>query len=97
MKTGNSKTNKSHILRLNLVGKLDLKSLNKNIALAKLSIYYTWENIKSACNNNRFKIPAPIWNDEFDLPYGLYSTSDVQDYFENVIKKHETIADNSPL
>ena len=45
MKTENSKTDKSHIFRLILSGKLDLKIPNKNFAIANLSIYYTWKNI----------------------------------------------------
>ena len=65
--------------------------------MANLSIYYTWKNIKSAYNNNEFKISAPAWNDKFDLLDGSYSVSDIQDYFEYIIKKkHETIA-NNPL
>ena len=44
------------------------------------------KKIKSANNNNKFKISAPTWNDEFDLPEGSYSVSDIQDYFEYVIK-----------
>ena len=67
------------------------------MALANLRIYYTWKSIKSAYNNNRFKISAPTWNDEFDLPDGSYSISDIQDYFEYIIKKHETIANNPPI
>ena len=67
------------------------------MALANLSIYYTWENIKSEYNNTRFKIHAPTWNDEFNLPNGSYPFSDIQDYFEYIIKKHETIADNPPV
>ena len=70
---------------------------NKNRALTYLSIYYIWKNIKSEYNNNKFKIFAPIWNDEFNLPDEPYSVSDVQDYFEYIIKKHETIADNPPV
>ena len=62
--------------------------------LVNLSIYYTWKNIKSQYNNNKFKISAPVWNDEFDLPDGAYSISDNQDYFEFIIKKHETLAEN---
>ena len=62
-----------------------------------MSIYYTWKNIKSGYNNSKFKISAPTWNDTFDLPDGFYSVSDIQDYFEYIIKKHETIADNSPV
>ena len=78
MNTENSKTNKSHRFRLSLVDKLNLKDPNKNMALANLSIYYTWKNIKSACNN-KFKISAPAWNDEFDLPDDSYSIADIQD------------------
>ena len=77
--------------------KLNLKNPNKNIALANLSIYYTWENIKPEYSNNKLKISAPTWNDEFNLPGGFYSVSDIQDYFEYTIKKHQTIADNPPI
>ena len=45
------------------------------MALANLSIYYTWKNIKSEYNNNKFKISAPTWNETFDLPDGSYSIS----------------------
>ena len=57
------------------------------MALAKLNICGIWINIKSAYNNSIFKISAPTWDDEFDLPDGSYSVSDIQDYFEYVIKK----------
>ena len=77
--------------------KLNLKNPNKNMVLANLSIYYTWKNIKSECNNNKSKIHAPTWNDEFNLPDGSYSVSDIQHYFEYIIKKHERIADNPPV
>ena len=73
---------------------MNLKNPNKNMALANLSIYYTWKNVKSEYNNNKFKIFAPTSNYEFNLPDGSYSVSDIQDYFEYIIKKHETIADN---
>ena len=53
--------------------KLNLKNLNKNMTLANLSIYYTWKNMKTEYNNNKFKISAPTWNDEFNLPDGTYS------------------------
>ena len=64
--------------------------------LANLSIYYTWKNIKYEYNNNKFKISAPTWNDKFDLPDGSYSVSDIQDYFEYIIKRHDTIAETNP-
>ena len=67
------------------------------MVLANLSIYYTWKNIKSEYNNNKFKISAPTWNDTFDLPDGSYSIADIQDYFEFIIKKHETLTDNQPV
>ena len=38
-----------------------------------------------------------MWNDKFELPDGLYSVSDIQDYFEYIIKKLETETDNSPI
>ena len=64
------------------------------MALANLSIYYTWKNIKSAYKNNKFKISAPTWSDEIDLPDGSYAIVDIQDYFKYITKKHETITDN---
>ena len=97
LNTKNSKTNKHHRFKLSLVDKLNLKDSNKNMVLANLSIYYTWKNIKSADNNHKSKISAPTWNDEFDLPDGSYSIADIQDYFEFIIKKHETLAENPPV
>ena len=97
MNTENSKTNEPHKFRLDLTDKLNLKISNKNMALANLSIYYTWKNIKSEYNNNKFKISAPTWNDTFNLPDGSCSISDIQDYFEFIIKKHETLTENSPV
>ena len=67
------------------------------MALANLSIYYTWKNTKSEYNNNKFKISAPTWNDTFDLPDGSYSIADTQDNSEFIIKKHETLTENSPV
>ena len=48
------------------------------MALANLSIYYTWKNFKSAYSSNKFKTSAPTWNDKFDLPDGSYSISYIQ-------------------
>ena len=69
----------------------------QNIALGNLSISYTWKNIKSAYNNNKFKISASTQNDIFDLPDGSYSIADIQDYFEFITKKHENLTENPPL
>ena len=82
---------------LKLTDKLDLRFREKVIALSNLSIYYTWKNIKSSCNNNKFKIPAPTWNDEFKLPDGSFSVSDVQDYFKFILKKHKENIDKPPV
>ena len=95
----NSKTNKANIFACQFTDKLNLKNLNKNIALANLSIYYTWKNIKSEYNNSNFKISAPTWNDGFNLPNRSYSVFDIQDCFKYIIKKHKTIrdTDNPPV
>ena len=87
MNSENSKTSKPHILKLKLTDKLDLRLDKKVIAWSNLSIYYTWNNIKSSYNNNKFKISAPTWNEEFTLPDGSYSVSDIQDYFEYISEK----------
>ena len=67
------------------------------MALANLNVYYTWKNINSECSNNEFNILAPTQNDTFDLPDGPYFIADIQDYFEFIIKKHETLAKNPPV
>ena len=78
MNTENSKTSEPHRFKLDLTNKLNLKSQNKNIALANLSIYCTSKNINSEYNNNKFKISAPTWNDTYDLPDGSYSIKDMK-------------------
>ena len=98
MNTKNSKTNESNKFIYQFTDKLNLKTPdNKNIGFINLSIYYLWKNIKIEYNNNKFKISAPTWNDTFDLPDGSYSISDIQDYFEFIIKKHETLTENPPV
>ena len=90
MSSENSKTSKSHILVLKLTNELDLRIGEKTVALSNLSIYYTWRNIKSSYNNNKFKISTPTWNDKFELPDGLYSVSDC---FEYILKKQREYID----
>ena len=65
MNSENSKTSKTHVLMYKFRDKTDLRRGEKSVALSNLSIYYTWKNMKSSYNNNRFKISAPTWNDEF--------------------------------
>ena len=97
MNTKNSKASESHRFKLDLTDKLNLKNPNRNMALANLSIYQTWEDIKSEYNNNKFKISALTWNDTFDLPDSSYSIDDNQDYFEFIIKKHENLTEDPPV
>ena len=97
MNTKNSKTSESHMLKYDLIDKLDLKNPNKNMALGSLSICYTWKNVKSNYNNNKFKISAPTWNETFDLPDGSYNIPEIQDYLEYIIKKHETVGETAPI
>ena len=75
----NSQTSKSHVLIRKLFDKWDLRSNQKTITLSNLSVHYTWKNIKSSYNNNKFKISASTWNDKFELPDGLYFVSNIQD------------------
>ena len=84
MNLENSKTSTHRVLILDLTDKINLQRGGKSIALSNLSICYTWENIKSSYSNNKFKIPAPTWNDKFELPDASYSVSDIQDYFEYI-------------
>ena len=97
MNTKNSKTSEPCRFKYDLINKLDLRNPNKNMALANLSIYYTWKNVKSIYKNNRFKISAPTWSQKFDLSDGSYNIPEIQDYFEYIIKKHKTIAETSPI
>ena len=88
MNSENSATSEYHVLVLKHTDKLDLRRGQKTVALSNLSIYYMWKNTKNSYNNNKFKISAPTWNEEFELPDGSYSISDIQDYFEYILKKH---------
>ena len=97
MNSRNSKTNEPNRFKYDLIDMLDLKNPNKNMALPNLSIYYTWKNVKSTYNNNKFKILAPTWNEAFYLPDGPYNISEIQDYIEYIIKKHETIGKTVPI
>ena len=97
MNSENSKTSEQHVLVLNLTDKLDLRRGQKTIALSNLNIYYTWKNVKSSYNKNKFKISAPTWSEEFKLQDGSYSVSDIQDYFEYILKKHNESVDNPSI
>ena len=89
MNSKNSETNEPNRFKHDLIDKLDLKNPNKNMALVNLSIYYTWKNVKSIYNNNKFKISAPTWNESFNLPDGSCNISKIQDYIKQLVKMHQ--------
>ena len=88
MSSENSKTPDPKRLFFNLADKIGLRRKDIYIALSNLSIYYTWKNIKKSYKKNKFKISAPKWNQEFELPDVSYSIQDIQDYFEYMLKNH---------
>ena len=88
MNSESIKTSDHNRLLINLTDKIDLRRKDRYIALSNLSIYYTWKNIKKSYKNNKFKISAPTWNEEFELPDESYSIQDIQDYFGYILKKH---------
>ena len=89
MNSKNSQTCKPYVLIPKLTDSLYLRRGESRVALSNISIYYASEDIKSSYNNNKFKISAPTWNDKFELPYGSYSVSDIQDYIEKYLKSME--------
>ena len=89
MNSKNSGTTDTHRLLLNITNKINLKRSDKYIAISNLSIYYTWKNIKKSYKNNKFKISTQRWNEEFELPDGSYSISDIQDHFKYILKRIE--------
>ena len=97
MNSENSKTSEYHVLALKLTDKLDLRRGQKTVALSNLSIYYPWKNIKSSYNNNKFKVSAPTWSEEFEISDGSYSVSHIQDYFGYILKKRSESVDNPSI
>ena len=97
MNSENSRTSEYYLLVLTLADKLDLRRAKKSVALSNLSIYYTWKYVKSSYNNNKFKISAPTWSEEFEIPDGSYSISDIQDYFEYIFKKRSENVNNPSI
>ena len=93
MNSENSGTSYPHRLLLNLTDEINLNrsddiNLNRSdhVPLWNVSVYYTWKNIKNSYKSNKFTISSPTWNEELELPDGLYSRSDIQDYFEYIFK-----------
>ena len=96
--SSNSETSNTHRLLVNLSDKINLKRSDIYVALPNPGIYFTWKNIKKKLyKNNKLKISVPTWNKEFELHNVSYSVSDIQNYFEYIIKKHKTFTDNLPV
>ena len=76
---------------------MDIPRGDKHVALSDFSIYYTWKKIRAPYGNNKFKISMTTSDEQFELPDGCYSVSDIQDYFRHVIKNHETLTDKSQV
>lgn len=89
----------AHGLVLNLTDKMDLGRDDKRVTLLDLNIYNNWENIKNSYQNMKINISGTTWDKEFELPGGFYSVSNIQDYSQYIIKKHETasLADKRPV
>ena len=77
MNSESSKRSDPHRLLLNLTDEIKVKRSDKHVALSNLSIYYAWKNIKKSYKYNKFKTSATIWNEDFELPDGSYSVSDI--------------------
>ena len=97
MNSATSKTSDPHRILLNHSDKINSRRSDKYITLSNLGIDYTWKNITKLCKNSKFKISAPTWNEKFYWTDGSYSVSDIQDYFEHLIKKYQKVTDNHPI
>ena len=86
-----------HRLLLNLLDKINLKRSDNYVALSNLSIYYTWKSIKKSYKSSKFKISSQTWNEEFELPDGSYSVSDMKDYLQYILMKHVEKTDNPSI
>ena len=93
MNLKNSKTSDLHRVILNLSDKVGLKRSDKYVALSNLSIYYTWNNIGKSYRNNKFEASALTQTKKFKFIDGPYFVSDIQNYYEYIIKKHDALLD----
>ena len=76
---------------------MDLERKNKYATLSNLSVYYTWKSIKQSYKNNKFKISVSTWKEEFEKPDRSYFISDIQGYFEYILKNHGEETVNSSI
>ena len=94
MDSENSKISDPQRLLYNLSDIINLKRSDKYVVLSNLTVQYSWKSIKMSYKNNNFEVSPPTWNEEFKLPDESYSVSDIQEYFDYIIEKHETVIDN---
>ena len=52
---------------------------------------------KKSYKNNKFKISARTWNENFELPKATYFVSHIQHTFKYITKKHQTGPDNPAI
>ena len=97
MNSNNSETSEPYKLLLNLADKINWKRSHKYVGLLNLKMYYTWKNIKKSYKNNKFKTSPLTWYEKFELPDESYYISDLQEHFEYIIKKHQTVTNNPPI
>ena len=97
MNSENSKTSDTYRLSFNLPDKTGLRRSEKYVALSNPSIYYRWKNAKNSYKSNKFEISTSPWYGKHQLPDGLCSVSDIQDYYEHIIIRYETVANNAPI
>ena len=97
MNPGNSTISDTHRLLHNLSDKINLKISDKYIPLSNCTICYTWKNKKSHIRTItlKYQLQPGIKNLNYVLDHILYS--DIQYYFEYIIKKHEKVANNPPI
>ena len=97
MNSENNKTPEPCRLLLSLSDEMEVRRSDQYVFLSNLNISYTWKNIKTSYDNNNFKISAPPWNENFELPDGSYSIADIQEIIKYIIKKYETVTDNPAI
>ena len=97
MNCANVKLSDPRRLLVNSSDKINLKRKDKYVALSNPSIHYTWKNIKKSHKIKEFKTSAPTWSKEFELPDGSYSVLDIQNFFQYIIKRHETVTVNPSI
>ena len=82
---------------------INFKRRDKYVALSNFKIYLLQKSMKNSYKNNKIKMSAPTSIKELELPdilitwYRWYSVSNIQNYFEYVIRKHKTFTDNPPV